>query len=58
MVMKGLIFNNFHFGRVWWSSNNLSLTVDTFGVVWWSLNDRLLTIDTLGSCGRLERTHF
>ena len=27
MVFKELIFNGFYFGRVWWPSKNLVLTV-------------------------------
>ena len=29
VVLKELIFNCVYFGRVWWSSVNLFLTVDT-----------------------------
>ena len=31
MVLKELIFNSFYIGRLWWSRNNLFLTVDTLG---------------------------
>ena len=31
VVFKELIFNSFCIGRLWWSRNNLFLTVDTLG---------------------------
>ena len=40
MVLEEEIFNSFHIWRVWWSGNNLFLTVSTFG---WC-----------GGCGGLE----
>ena len=32
MVLKELIFNSFYFGRMWWSSKNLFLTVSILGM--------------------------
>ena len=32
MVFKELVFNSFHFGRMWWSLKNSFLTVSTLGV--------------------------
>ena len=31
MVLNKLIFNSFYFGRMWWSSKNLFLTVLALG---------------------------
>ena len=43
VVLNGLNLDNFHFGRVWWSSNH------------WLF---CFNISTLGGCGSLVRADF
>ena len=71
-VLERLLFNNFHSGRMWWSSKDLFgqlllledvvVLKDCFWTfhsvrIWW-FGKIDLTISTLEGCGGLERTDF
>ena len=57
MVLKGLIFSNFHLGRMWWSWKYLFCVIFTWeGMVFWK--DWYGEISTLGGCVSLEITDF
>ena len=71
IILKGLIFYNFHFGRVWWFERNyfgqvllwdnmvllkgLNFVAFYFGRMWWFVNSTILTV---GGYGGLEMTDF
>ena len=54
LVLKGLIFNNFHFGRMWCCWKHWFWRCFHLRRVWWPCNDWFCTIFTYWGCGGVK----